>query len=627
MAIPLRHLRSDVPNKRPDPAAMLDGQLAMNQALESPGLYFRGVSDQLLKAGPTHIAPEPPNVNAVGAPNLCLGESWLDTSQAPPVLNFWGGSSWIPLQAGSAGGGVAVGPTPPATGKAGDLWFRSDIGQLFVLYGESPSQCWVQAVTGVGIGGGAALEFPPYPDVDQVYFHIPSQNSWLWDGVAWVDKAGEERFSTILTKNLDLYVSTTGSDTLGDGTTGNPFASPHRAMEVLRDYIIPSGVLATVNILNGDYQFTTTLNLDHPWGAQIKIAGQSVTPPRPLSSQLLGDGSYDDTPASAAANEIVLRNYFQTRLYFKDCLGMSLKVGTGITLDKLLIARDAAGNRYTDGLNVGPIAGINISNNCAFHYWYTGIRASGGLSGSGFVTNASTGVYWDGDLRSVSHTVTCSRIGFYAQRGDCLMDAVVEKCQVGSYVLTGASVSGRIESRSCRDLVMTTAGSNSCIVAFSGIDHNDIVEVTGGTFTGGVNSPYGSVINGTGLIIKGGTVSLASCNLASSGATGAFAVRITGGAVVSLISANIDAFNGGAIDATDCSLLIDGQIIKNVGTYLKAVRSRIHVPQYSGFLSCTGPVGITVSRGSFLDMSGGAGTITTSPPVNTAGNGQSYILA
>jgi hypothetical protein len=108
MAIPLRHLRSDVPNKRPDPAAMLDGQLAMNQAPGSPGAFIKDSAGGLVKIGPTHIAPTAPNVTPAGSAGNTLGEQWLDTSTTPPVLKFWDRTAWV-----EAGGGSSEGPAGP----------------------------------------------------------------------------------------------------------------------------------------------------------------------------------------------------------------------------------------------------------------------------------------------------------------------------------------------------------------------------------------------------------------------------------------------------------------------------------------------------------------------------------
>jgi len=58
-------------------------------------------------------------------------------------------TAWTTLAAG--GGGVAVGPTPPASPAVGALWWRNDPdGRLFVWYDDGNSTQWVPATpTGV----------------------------------------------------------------------------------------------------------------------------------------------------------------------------------------------------------------------------------------------------------------------------------------------------------------------------------------------------------------------------------------------------------------------------------------------------------------------------------------------
>ena len=92
----LRHLRSSTANKRPDPAAMVDGQLAMNYDIASPGLFFKDDNGTLIKVGPVHIGTTAPNVSpaAGGTAGNSIGEQWLDTTSGVYVLKVWDGSAW-----------------------------------------------------------------------------------------------------------------------------------------------------------------------------------------------------------------------------------------------------------------------------------------------------------------------------------------------------------------------------------------------------------------------------------------------------------------------------------------------------------------------------------------------------
>jgi hypothetical protein len=92
----LQHLRSATANKRPDPAAMADGQLAVNTAATSPGVFFKDAAGNLVKAGPVHVGTSAPNVSPAsgGHAGNSTGELWLDTTGTDYTLKTWDGSAW-----------------------------------------------------------------------------------------------------------------------------------------------------------------------------------------------------------------------------------------------------------------------------------------------------------------------------------------------------------------------------------------------------------------------------------------------------------------------------------------------------------------------------------------------------
>ena len=57
----LQHLRSGTAHKRPIPAAMSAGQIAINTNEASPGLFFKNSNGDLVKVGPVHIGTTAPN--------------------------------------------------------------------------------------------------------------------------------------------------------------------------------------------------------------------------------------------------------------------------------------------------------------------------------------------------------------------------------------------------------------------------------------------------------------------------------------------------------------------------------------------------------------------------------------
>jgi hypothetical protein len=92
----LQHLRSSTASKRADPAAMADGQLAINTNAASTGLFFKDSGGNLIKVGPVHVGTTAPNATpaAGGQAGNSIGEQWLDTTGGGYVLKIWDGSAW-----------------------------------------------------------------------------------------------------------------------------------------------------------------------------------------------------------------------------------------------------------------------------------------------------------------------------------------------------------------------------------------------------------------------------------------------------------------------------------------------------------------------------------------------------
>ena len=111
----LQHLRSSTADKRPTPAAMSDGQLALNTNLASPGLFFKDSNGDSVKIGPVHIGTTAPNATpgAGGQAGNSKGEAWLDTSAANPILKVFNGSAFVAVQ--PVGTGTVVSTTDTGT--------------------------------------------------------------------------------------------------------------------------------------------------------------------------------------------------------------------------------------------------------------------------------------------------------------------------------------------------------------------------------------------------------------------------------------------------------------------------------------------------------------------------------
>jgi hypothetical protein len=113
----LRHLRSNTADKRPNPAALADGQVALNTNIGSPGLFFKDSNGALVKVGPVHVGATAPNVTPAsgGTAGNSKGEAWLDTSGTNPLLKVWGGSAWQTVQPVVNGNVVSTADTGTVT--------------------------------------------------------------------------------------------------------------------------------------------------------------------------------------------------------------------------------------------------------------------------------------------------------------------------------------------------------------------------------------------------------------------------------------------------------------------------------------------------------------------------------
>lgn len=93
MTFLVQHIRSGELGKRPQPLDLAPGQLAVNYNNDTPGLFFRTDTGELMKAGPVHVGTSPPL--QVGYSERSLGEMWLDTTDPNgPPLNVWTQGGW-----------------------------------------------------------------------------------------------------------------------------------------------------------------------------------------------------------------------------------------------------------------------------------------------------------------------------------------------------------------------------------------------------------------------------------------------------------------------------------------------------------------------------------------------------
>jgi len=89
-------IRSSTASKRPT-SAIADGQIALNTASGTPGIFFKDSAGNIVKAGPAHYGATAPNSSPAvgGSTGNSFGEAWLDISLTPAGWKIWNGSAWV----------------------------------------------------------------------------------------------------------------------------------------------------------------------------------------------------------------------------------------------------------------------------------------------------------------------------------------------------------------------------------------------------------------------------------------------------------------------------------------------------------------------------------------------------
>ena len=97
MASILKHIRSTTADKRPTGSGLADGQIAINTASGTPGVFFKNSAGTVTKVGPTHVGAAAPNAAPAGSAGNSIGETWVDNSTTTHGLKYYTGSAFYNL--------------------------------------------------------------------------------------------------------------------------------------------------------------------------------------------------------------------------------------------------------------------------------------------------------------------------------------------------------------------------------------------------------------------------------------------------------------------------------------------------------------------------------------------------
>lgn len=147
----LQQLRASTLDKRPQPASLADGQLAINTNATSPGLFTKDSSGALVKFGPIFIGTTAPNATPAtgGSSGNAIGEQWLDTTGGDYILKTWDGTAWrVPTVTSSAIKDGAIVNADINAGAAIDYSKLAALSSGNIVLGNSSNVATSTAVTG-----------------------------------------------------------------------------------------------------------------------------------------------------------------------------------------------------------------------------------------------------------------------------------------------------------------------------------------------------------------------------------------------------------------------------------------------------------------------------------------------
>ena len=161
------------------------------------------------------------------------GDLWFDPSVLKTFVYYNDGTAnqWVqsnPTGSGGSGGAsVTASDTAPTSPSAGDLWFKSDTGALYVYYTDADSSQWVGISGPAGADGadgadGASASvsyanlaaFPSSPTEGDIAYAQDTNALYVYDGSEW-DRisSGSDESPRVTTEPV------TSHDLNSDGTT------------------------------------------------------------------------------------------------------------------------------------------------------------------------------------------------------------------------------------------------------------------------------------------------------------------------------------------------------------------------------------------------------------------------
>jgi len=226
--------------------------------------------------------------NAIIASASTDGLWWLSTANNNVTDPDTGGAGWIGLPLSSWPNLVGSYAVDTGTANAGVVTLSPAPAAYTSLTG-APLRIRKVALANTGnytinvnsLGAQSLL----YPDGEQVpVLGLPASGIFtcVYDGLKFQLQSVTVPQRIVLSVPLNVYVATTGSDSTGDGSSGNPWATLQYAYDYIQSHFDLSGQAVTINVATGTY---AGVNVAIPTvGGNVTFLGNTTTPDNVLIS-------------------------------------------------------------------------------------------------------------------------------------------------------------------------------------------------------------------------------------------------------------------------------------------------------------------------------------------------------
>ena len=466
-------IRSSTASKRPT-SAIADGQIALNTASGTPGMFFKDSAGNIVKAGPAHYGATAPNSSPAvgGSTGNSFGETWLDSSLTPAGWKIWNGSAWVnatPLSSDTVQGLVEL-ATNAETQTGVDTARAVTAAGLQSKVSDS-----ISTTSASGIASSTAVKTA----YDLANAALPKTGG-------------------IITGNLEI--GSTGSFTF-EGSTADAFETTLDVVDPTADRtitfpnitgtVVTTGDTGTVTstmildgtILNADINASAAIafsKLATLSSANILVGNASGVP---TSVAMSGDITIGNTGVAAIASNVIVHAdinasaaIVDTKL---DTIATALKVSNSATTAtsantaSAIVARDASGN-FTAGTITAALTGAASSNVLKAGDTMTGVLAvtagTAALPGIAVSGDLNTGLVSPGADQLAITTGGTSRLAVSTTAVSSTLAVDVPLGAVGtpSLTFTGDLNTG-LFSPGADTVALVTGGTNRLHITSAGL--------------------------------------------------------------------------------------------------------------------------------------------------------------